>query len=259
MAYQFITYEEKQQVACLTLNRPEKLNSFNRGMISEIQAVLKEAGENPAIRALIITGSGRAFCAGQDLKEPLPPGKGVAQVVREQYNPMVLGIRNMPKPVLCALNGISAGAGTNFALCCDIVIAAESASLTQGFNKIGLIPDCGGTFLLPRLVGMGRAAALMMLSDKISAKEAQQMGLIYEVVEDESLMEAAWNLAFQLAQQATLGLAYTKALLNQAFSNDLETQLEQEAHIQQFCGESQDFQEGIRAFAEMRLPKFSGQ
>ncbi len=229
-------------------------------MLLDLQVALDECGADKQIRAVLITGSGRAFCAGQDLAEAMSGGiSDIQEHVRNCYNPVILKIRQLAKPVLCAVNGIATGAGANVALCCDIVFAARSATFTQGFSKIGLIPDSGGTYFLPRLVGLQRASALMMLGDKITAEQAMQMGMIYKVCEDETLQEEAMASAIQLANMPTVGIGLTKILLNESLYNNLETQLEREGEMQVKAGSSQDFAEGVTAFLEKRKPIFTGE
>ncbi|HRE24118.1 MAG TPA: enoyl-CoA hydratase-related protein [Bacteroidia bacterium] len=248
------------QVVILTLNRPEKFNSFNREMSLQLQDELKKAANNSEIRAILISGTGKAFCAGQDLSEAIDAnGPGIDAIVREHYNPIITLIRNIEKPIVCAVNGVAAGAGANIALCCDIVLAAESASFIQAFSKIGLIPDSGGTFFLPRLIGFQRASALTMLGDKVSAAEAVSMGMIYKSVDDTLLMDTAMQISQTLANLPTNALGLTKKLLNQSLSNDLNTQLECELEEQVSAAKSYDHSEGIKAFLEKRKPVFKGQ
>lgn len=260
MAYQFILFEVDQGVARITLNRPDVLNSIHTAMSGEIQEALAHAAREPEVRAVLLTGKGRGFCAGQDLDE-VRPGATVqdfAAHARNAYTPIVLGLRALEKPVVCAVNGVAAGAGANLALACDLVLAAEEASFVQVFAKIGLVPDTGGTFFLPRLVGMARATALAMLAEKITAAQAVDMGLIYRACPAASLDEEASKLAIHLATQPTLGLGLTKRLLNAAWVNDLETQLELEAECQGAAGRSADYAEGVAAFLAKRKPVFTG-
>jgi 2-(1,2-epoxy-1,2-dihydrophenyl)acetyl-CoA isomerase len=228
-----VLFDIKNAVAHITLNRPEKLNSFNREMALALQEKL-DACKEPSIRCVFITGAGKGFSAGQDLAEVTDPnGPGMERILSEHYNPIVRRIRRLEKPVVAAVNGIAAGAGANIALCCDIVVAAQSASFLQAFSKIGLVPDSGGTFILPRLIGWQKASALMMLGEKISAAEAERLGMIYKVFPDETFAENALNIALFLAQMPTRGLAFTKQLLNHSFSSTFEEQLEQEDAFQQ--------------------------
>jgi 2-(1,2-epoxy-1,2-dihydrophenyl)acetyl-CoA isomerase len=251
--------EMRGSVAVITLNRPEKFNSFNREMALQLQQVLLSASADASVRALYITGEGKAFCAGQDLTEAVSPdGPGIARIVTEHYNPIIKLIRSISKPVVCAVNGVAAGAGANIALACDIVIAGTSASFIQAFSKIGLIPDSGGTFFLPRLIGMQRATALMMTGDKVSATEALQFGMIYKVFDDASLNAEGLALAASLASMPTVGLGLTKRLLNSSFSNNYEMQLEEEAQAQVQAAASHDYTEGVKAFLEKRKPEFTG-
>lgn len=255
-----ISYSQSHTVAILHLNRPEKYNSFVREMSLQLQDALKKAAEDKHIRAIIITGEGKAFCSGQDLSEAIDPnGPEIARIVEEHYNPIIKLIRNIEKPIIASVNGIAAGAGANIALACDIIVAARSAFFIQAFSKIGLIPDSGGTFFLPRLVGFQRASALMMLADKISATEAYEMGMIYKVFDDLNLQEEALKIAYTVADMPTKALAYTKQLLNQSMSNNLEQQLEAEKQFQVKAGESKDYEEGVQAFLEKRKPVFKGE
>lgn len=257
-----VTCEVADGVATITLVRPEVLNSFNRPMARRLQEALDAAAGDEGIRAVLLTGAGRAFCAGQDLAEALPPDGSPAppieSIVRESYNPIVRRLREIEKPIVCAVNGVAAGAGANIALACDFVLAAEQASFVQAFSKIGLIPDSGGTFLLPRLVGLARATALTMLGEKLTAAEALSLGLIYRVVPGETLLEEARALARRLAAMPTRGLGLTKRALNAGLTNDLATQLEVEAELQREAGRTEDYREGVRAFQEKRAARFVG-
>ncbi len=256
----FINTELDGNVLKITLNRPDKFNSFNREMALQMQAALDRAAADKAIRAVYITGSGKAFCAGQDLAEALDKsGPGIERIVREQYNPIVLKIRGIEKPVICAVNGVAAGAGANIALACDVVIAATSVAFIQAFSKIGLVPDNGGSFFLPRLIGFGKASALMMLGDKIPAIEAEKMGMIYKVVEEDKLQEGAMIIAKTLAELPTKALGFTKRMLNQSMNNTLAQQLECEADMQVQAVSTHDFNEGVKAFFEKRKPLFIGE
>ena len=254
-----ILFTIEQGVAVITLNRPDKLNSFNREMALALQGVLDDCADKE-VRAVYITGAGKGFCAGQDLAEVIDPGgPGMDKILSEHYNPIITRLRNLPKPVVAAVNGVAAGAGANIALACDIVIAADSASFVQAFSKIGLIPDSGGTFFLPRLIGFQKATALMMLGDKISATEAEKMGMIYRVVPAGELAERSLQVAQTLAQMPTAGLAYTKMALNAAAANSLEQQLLLEDTLQQKAAQTFDFKEGVQAFIEKRSPVFKGE
>lgn len=248
-----------EAVAIIRLNRPDRYNSFNQEMAMAMQEALDNASNNKAIRAIYITGEGKAFSAGQDLTEASDPnGPGIQKIVQEHYNPIIQKIRAIEKPVICAVNGVAAGAGANIALACDVVLAGSSASFLQAFSKIGLVPDSGGTFFLPRLIGFGRASALMMLGDKVTATEALQMGMIYKVVDDAELDREAFAIAKQLALMPTRGLGLTKRLLNESFANNLEEQLRLEEKLQAEAGKTADYKEGVNAFIQKRKPNFTG-
>jgi len=247
-------------VAYFTLNRPDKYNSCNQGMALAIQQRLKECESDPEVRCIYITGSGKAFCAGQDLQEVVDKDNGldIESIVADHYNPIVLKIRSIEKPVVAAVNGVAAGAGANLALCCDIVVAAKSSSFIQAFSKIGLIPDTGGTYFLPRLIGMQKATALIMLGDKVSADEAEKLGMIYKVFSDETFVAESKALAEKLAAMPTRGLGLSKRALNYSTHNDLETQLGIEEHLQTAAAHTEDYNEGVSAFLEKRKADFKG-
>ena len=255
-----INFEIRDQIAFITLNRPDKLNSFTREMALLLQNRLDECISLHEVRVVYITGAGKAFSAGQDLAEVIDPeGPGLANVLREQYNPIVTRIRNLPKPVVAAVNGVAAGAGANIALCCDIVVAAQSASFIQAFSKIGLIPDSGGTYFLPRLIGWQKAMAMAMLGDKIGATEAERMGMVYKVYDNEEFVGASRALTSVLAQLPTRALAFTKHAFNYSAANGLEAQLALEDELQQKAGKTLDYQEGVQAFLEKRPAVFKGE
>jgi 2-(1,2-epoxy-1,2-dihydrophenyl)acetyl-CoA isomerase len=246
-------------IATITLNRPDKLNSFTREMALLLQQKLDECAL-PEIRCVYITGAGKGFCAGQDLAEVVDPnGPGMQRILSEQYNPIISRIRNLQKPVVAAVNGVAAGAGANLALACDIVVAAQSASFIQAFSKLGLIPDSGGTYTLPRLIGWQKASAIMMLGDKISASLAEQWGMIYKVFAEEDFVFESKKIATSLSQMPTKGLAYTKQILSLSMTNSLEQQLLAEDEYQQKAANTHDFKEGIQAFLEKRAPQFKGE
>lgn len=260
MSNDFIKFNIQGGVGKIVLNRPDKYNSFNREMALQLQNSLDSCSSNPAVRAIYITGEGKAFCSGQDLSEAIDDkGPGIKKIVEEHYNPIIKKIRSIEKPVVCAVNGVAAGAGANIALSCDVVLAASSAAFIQIFSKIGLIPDSGGTFFLPRLIGFGKASALMMLADKIMADDAEKMGMIYKAVEDSKLEAEALAVAQTLATMPTKGLGYTKRLLNQSATNTLEQQLNAECTEQIKAAATYDYQEGVKAFLEKRKPVFKGE
>lgn len=255
-----ILYTQEGGIATITLNRPSVFNSFNQEMIKSLQHHLDVAAQDVSVRAVVLTGTGKAFCAGQDLGEVLEEKEiDFNKIVQENYNPLVLKIRNMDKPVVAAVNGVAAGAGANLALACDIVVAKESTNFIQAFSKIGLIPDCGGTYFLPRLIGLQKATALMMLADKVSAAQAKEIGMIYEFFTDDIFDAEVAKIADKLANLPTKGLAYTKKLLNQTFNNSIEEQLIQEGLFQAKSGNTSDYQEGVDAFIEKRNPVFKGE
>lgn len=254
-----IKFECIGHVGKIILNRPEVLNSFNRTMAMELQNVLDQCRDRDDIRAVYLTAAGRAFCAGQDLAEATAEdGPGLTNIVKEHYNPIIKKIRNLEKPVVCGVNGVAAGAGANIVIACDIILAATSSSFIQAFSKIGLIPDSGGTFFLPRLIGFQRATALMMLGDKVSAADALNMGMIYRVVPDEQLETDGMALATRLSLMPTRGLGLTKRALNLSLFNNLDDQLDVEEELQTLAGQTFDYQEGVTSFMEKRKPLFTG-
>ena len=259
MAYSKIIYTVAEGVATITLNRPDKLNSFDRAMALETIEALDQARDDAAVRAILLTGEGRAFSAGQDLAEAIAPGTRIEEIITVQYNPIVRRLRALPKPVVCAVNGVAAGAGANIAYACDLTLAAESAVFIQSFIQIGLIPDSGGTFTLPRLVGMQRAFGQMILAPKVSAKEAEAQGMIWKAVPDAELMNEAIALAKKLAVMPTKAIALTKDALNRSTFNNLDDQLDVENELQTVAGNSHDYQEGVQAFLEKRKPVYRGE
>ncbi len=255
----FIQFEIIEGVGIIRLNRPEKYNSFIREMALELQSKLEFCNTNDSIRAVYLTGNGKAFCAGQDLAEAIDPdGPELSKIVSEHYNPIIKLIREIKLPVVCGVNGVAAGAGANIALACDLTIASNESSFIQAFSKIGLIPDSGGTFFLPRIVGLQKATALMMLGDKVSATEAEQMGMIFKVVPSQDLDEIGLKTANRLAKMPTYALALTKQALNASLNNNLDQQLELEDQFQTMAGQSHDYQEGVNSFLEKRNPVFLG-
>jgi 2-(1,2-epoxy-1,2-dihydrophenyl)acetyl-CoA isomerase len=255
-----IKFNIENGVGIITLNRPDKFNSFVRQMAFDLQARLDECEKNSEVRAIYLTAEGKAFCAGQDLAEAIDPNQTeLTKIVEEHYNPIIERLRKIEKPIVSAVNGVAAGAGANIALACDITLAAKSASFIQAFSKIGLIPDSGGTYYLPRLVGMQKAAALMFLGDKVMAEDAEKMGMIYKAVADENLQEEAMKIAQTLAKMPTKGIGLTKRLLNESFNNTLTQQLNLEGDLQTIAGSTYDYNEGVNAFLEKRPANFKGE
>lgn len=256
----FINADIQGAVVYLRFNRPEVFNSFNREMALALQDQLDKAQNDDTIRAIVLTGNGKAFCAGQDLKEVTTPelNPGFKKILEEHYNPIITRIRNIKKPIVAAVNGVAAGAGANIALACDVVIANEEANFIQAFSRIGLVPDSGGSYFLPRLIGFGRASALMMLGDKVSATDAVQMGMIFKAVAPEDFDEAVQKTAQTLSNMPTQALGDIKELLNQSMTNSLEDQLDLESKLQIKSAQSNDYNEGVQAFIEKRRPNFKG-
>lgn len=262
MDYKNIRFSVESGVGFITLNRPETLNSFTVDMHLEFREALTKCAEDESIRCVLLTGEGRGFCAGQDLNDrAVSPGDAapdLGESVEKYYNPMIRLITTMEKPVICAVNGVAAGAGANIAFACDIVIAARTANFIESFCKLGLIPDSGGTWSLPRLVGLPRAKAIAMLGPKISAEQAQQWGMIWDVADDDALQETATTLATQLATQPTKGFAFTKQALSASATNSLDQQLELEKELMRAAGQTEDYKEGVDAFMNKRKPSFVG-
>ena len=262
MNYENILFSTEDGIARLTLNRPDRLNSFNDAMHAEVRDALERVKADTTTRVLLLTGAGRGFCAGQDLSDrAVLPGEAPVDLgasIERNYKPLILGIRALPLPVVCAVNGVAAGAGANIALACDLVIAARSASFIQAFAKIGLIPDSGGTYFLPRLVGSARAMGLALLGDKLSAEDAAEWGLIWRCVDDEQLKTVTDKLLAQLAEGPTRGYAAIKKALQTSASSTLAAQLDLERDLQRTLGYSEDYREGVEAFAAKRSPRFTG-
>lgn len=257
---EYVSYSLVDNTAIIVIDRPSKFNAINRPMALGLQKILDDCSANKEVRAIYLTGNGKAFCAGQDLGELTGDNAiGFEKILSEHYNPIVQKIRDIEKPVICAVNGVAAGAGANIALCCDIVVAAASASFIQAFSKIGLIPDSGGTFTLPRLVGWQKASALMMLGDKISAVEAERIGMIYKVFPDEIFAEESLKQANNLAKMPTKAFACIKKALNKSSQNTFEQQLELEDKLQYSSAQTYDYNEGIKAFLDKREPQFKGE
>ncbi len=254
--------DQRDGVLLLTLNRPDVLNSFTKPMARAMQDALAIAAESPTVRAVLITGAGRGFCARQDLAEVLPVGDGpmpdIGDFVKASYNPIIRAIRHLEKPVICAVNGVAAGAGANLAFACDITIAAESATFVESFAKLGLIPDTSGTFFVPRLVGVQRATGMFFLAEKMTAAKAKEWGLIWDVVAGDVLLDTAMAMAQSLATQATRGFGLTKRAMNASFANTLDAQLDVEADAMREAGRTADYAEGVRAFLEKRKPVYTG-
>jgi 2-(1,2-epoxy-1,2-dihydrophenyl)acetyl-CoA isomerase len=260
MSNNSIELKIENNVASISLNRPEVFNSFNREMALLLQTLLDNCNDDSNVRVIVITGNGKAFCAGQDLKEVTDPklNPGFRKILEEHYNPIIQKIRTIEKPIIAAVNGVAAGAGANIALACDIVIASEQASFIQAFSKIGLVPDSAGTFFLPRLIGFQKASALMILGDKVSALEALNLGMIYKIFPVGLFEEELKTLAENLAQMPTKAIGLTKRLLNQSMNNNLEQQLKLESDLQIEASSSYDYNEGVTAFVEKRKPEFKG-
>lgn len=254
-----ILRSDSNGVCTLTLNRPNVFNSFNQTMAFQLHAALDACAVDDNVRVVVIKGEGKAFCAGQDLAEVIDPdGPEMKNIVGEHYNPIILKIRNLEKPVIAAVNGVAAGAGANIALACDITIAKKSAAFIQAFSKIGLIPDSGGTFFLPRLIGLQKAMALMFTGEKVSAEQAEKLNMIYKAVDDETFEEEVLKFAETLAVMPTRGLGLTKKAVNLGLFNNLEDQLAVEGVLQTEAGETEDFREGVNAFLEKRAAVFKG-
>lgn len=262
MSFDTLEFSIEKNLARITLNRPDKLNSFNGTMHSEMREALKSIKKDKSVRCLLLTGNGRGFCAGQDLSErKFDKGEqpDLGATLDKYYNPMLRSLQAFPFPVVCAVNGIAAGAGANIALSCDIILAARSASFIQAFCKIGLVPDCGGTWTLTQQLGRGRAMALAMLGDKISAEQAESYGMIYRCIDDDCLIDEALQIASKLASGPTLGLGLIKRAVNAATQNSFDQQLDLERDLQRIAGRSDDYQEGVSAFMEKRKAEFKGQ
>lgn len=258
---QYLIVEAREGVASVTLNRPDVLNSFTRAMAREFTEAFARIAGDASIRAVLLTGAGRGFCAGQDLAEALPKEgtmPDLGDFVRETWNPVVLAVRTLEKPVVCAVNGVAAGAGANLAFACDIVFASSKATFVQSFTSIGVIPDTGGTFVLPRIVGLQRASALTMLGEKLSATEAHTFGLVYRVCEPDALIDAATQCARTLATRPTRAIGLTKRAFNESLGVSLTAQLAREEELQREAGRSADYAEGVAAFLEKRPARFTG-
>jgi 2-(1,2-epoxy-1,2-dihydrophenyl)acetyl-CoA isomerase len=255
-----VLFEIRDGIAFITLNRPAKMNALNREMALKLQQCLDESASRKEVRAVYLTGAGKAFCAGQDLAAAVESqGRGMDKILSEGYNPIVTKIRYMPTPVVAAVNGVAAGAGVSLALCCDVVVSVQSASFILAFSKIGLVPDSGGTYTLPRLIGWQRASAMAMLADKVSAEEAEKIGMIYKVCSDQEFPQASLAITKKLAEMPTRGLALIKEALNHSADNTLEVQLDLEDELQQQAMKTKDFKEGIDAFLNKRVPHFLGE
>jgi 2-(1,2-epoxy-1,2-dihydrophenyl)acetyl-CoA isomerase len=258
--YKTIIYSAQNGIGIITLNRPEVFNSFNEELSAEFIDALKKTSKDESIRVLIISGNGKAFCSGQDLKDVqnYTGKRSLSDSVVRRYNPMILAIREMAKPVICKLNGVAAGAGASLALACDIIVASETASLIEVFSNVGLVPDSGSSFFLPMLVGYNKAFELITLASKISAAEAKSLGIVYQVVAAEQLDNAVNELAQRYASGPTKAYGMAKKMLNKAYSSNLADMLQYEAYCQEIAGNSEDYQEGVTAFVEKRKPQFKG-
>ena len=254
-----IKIEQREGICLITFNRPKVYNSFNKPMAIALQRTLDDCAKDKNVRAIVLKGEGKAFCAGQDLAEVTDPmGPELKNIVGEHYNPIISRIRSIEKPVIAAVNGVAAGAGANIALACDIVFAKKSASFIQAFSKIGLIPDSGGTYFLPRIIGFQKAMALMMTGDKVSAEEAEEMKMIYKALNDEDFDETVMTFAEKLSKMPTRALGLTKKAVNSSYNNTMQQQLNLEENLQNEAGKTDDFNEGVQAFLDKRAPKFTG-
>jgi 2-(1,2-epoxy-1,2-dihydrophenyl)acetyl-CoA isomerase len=254
-----VTTSKSDGILTLTLNRPEVLNAFNEEMNLALRQAIGKAESDDSVRCLVITGAGKAFSSGQDLRSRVPGEKRfLGDSLRRLYNPVILKMRSMEKPVVAAVNGVAAGAGCNLALACDMRIASDQASFLEAFVRVGLAPDSGGSFFLPRLVGMGRAFEMMLTGDPVAADEALRIGLVNRLVPHDRLMEETWSLCERLCRGPLKGIGLIKRALNKGLAQDLESQLEYEAHLQQIAGNTEDYNEALKAFAEKRKPEFKG-
>ena len=259
MIYRSILHKTVDKIAEIKLNRPEVLNSFNFQMANEVLHALEKCSNDQNIRAVILSGSGRAFCAGQDLEEATKNnGPSIDEIINHTYNPLVKKIKSIKKPIICYVNGIAAGAGANLAICCDVTFAAKSAKFIQSFINIGLIPDTGGTYYLPRIIGRQKATGLMFSGEKISSEDAEKIGMIYKSVEDEKGYEAAFNFAKKLSIMPTKSIGLVKELINKSYENNLIDQLNLEKELQAVAASSKDYKEGVNAFLEKRSPNYIG-
>ncbi len=259
MSFQYLKFETSNGVATITLNRPEVYNALNDEITFELQDAFRAVAKDAGVRVVVLTGEGKAFCSGQDLKTGSTQGKrSFLESLQKRYNPLILGMRNLPKPIVCKLNGVAAGAGCSIALACDIIVAAEESSLIEVFINIGLVPDSGSSYFLPRMVGMAKAFELCSTGKKISAREALDFGLVNKVVKLEQLNEAVKNYTDYFAQAPTRAIGLIKKMLNKSSASTLEEMLEYEAYLQEIAGATQDHQEGVKAFLEKRKPSFLG-